>query len=78
MEPVYANRDRKIVAGIGDVVMAPGNLRGIVIGISGTFIKVIVIASKKETGDTVVLTPRFISEFSARDCLYLEKQTLNP
>jgi hypothetical protein len=78
MEPVYANRDRKIVAGIGDVVMAPGNLRGIVIGISGTFIKVIVIASKKETGETVVLTPRFISEFSARDCLYLEKQTLKP
>jgi hypothetical protein len=78
MEAIYSNKDRTILAAVGDIVMVPGSQRGIVIDIRGTFVKAIVIAAVKETGETVALKPRYISEFSARDCTYLENQTLNP
>ena len=50
MGAVYkAGQDKqKRVAGIGDVVMAPGNLRGIVIGVNGTFVTVLAIGTSKQ------------------------------
>ena len=52
MEPLYMG-DRHIKARIGDVVIGPGDVRGIVIGMNGTFVKVLAIGTSKETGDTV-------------------------
>jgi hypothetical protein len=65
MEAVYmVGQDKqKCVAGVGDVVMAPGNLRGIAIGVKGTFVTVLAIGTSKQTGDTFVLTPRYIHDF---------------
>ena len=50
-------------------------MRGIVIGMNGTFVKVLAIGTSKETGDTVVL--RYVHDYPASQCMYLEKQTLN-
>ena len=47
----------KGVAKIGHVVMTPGYVRAIVIGIKGTFVRVRGIATKKDTGETV-MSPR--------------------
>jgi hypothetical protein len=80
MEAIYMNKDKdekQIKAGIGDVVMAPGNIRGIVMEVKGTFVTVLAIGTSKDTGDTYVLNPRYIHDFPASDCFYLEKQTLN-
>lgn len=80
METIYMNKDntgKPIKAGIGDLVMATGNIRGIVIEVKGTFVKILAIGTSKETGDTFVLNPRYIHDLPASDCFYLEKQTLN-
>jgi hypothetical protein len=61
---------------VGDVVMAPGNMRGIVIAVKGSFVTVLGIGTKLETGETFVLPQRFVHEYPARDCSYIEKQTL--
>ena len=74
MEPMYMNG--KGVAKVGDVVMtSPGTVRAIVIGINGTFVKVLGIGIRKDTGDTVVLN--WVHDMPASDCVLLEKQTLN-
>jgi hypothetical protein len=62
---------------IGDVVMAPGNMRGIVIAVKETFVTVLGIGTSKENGDTFVLPSRFIHDYPANDCQYMEKQLLN-
>jgi len=67
--------EKRNVAGVGDVVMPPGNVRGIVIGIKGEFVTVLGILTNKE-GDTIVI-PR-PNDFLARECRYMKKQTLNP
>ena len=67
--------DRHIKARIGDVVIGPGDVRGIVIGMKGTCVKVLAIGTSKETGDTVVL--RYVHDYPASQCMSLEKQTLN-
>ena len=76
MEAVYMG-DKKIAARTGDVMMAPGNMRGIVIAVNGTFVKVLGIGTSKETGDTIVLPQRFVHDYPASECSYMEKQTLN-
>lgn len=76
LEAAYSNNP-KVLARISDVVMAPGNVRAIVIGIDGTFIKVLGIATSKETGETFVLKPRWIHDCPATECYYMDKQTLN-
>jgi hypothetical protein len=76
MDATYMG-DKATVARMGDVVMAPGNIRGIVIAVKGTFVTVLAIATSKETGETFVLTPRYIHDFPASDCSYMEKQTLS-
>jgi hypothetical protein len=66
----------KGVAKIGHVVMTnPGAVRAIVIGINGTFVKVLGIGTHKDTGDTVVLD--WVHDMPASQCVLLEKQTLN-
>ena len=77
MDAIYMNHGKQIKAGIGDVVMAPGNMRGIVIGMKGIFVTVLGIGTSMETGDTFVLSPRFIHDYPASECIYMEKQTLN-
>jgi hypothetical protein len=72
----YDNAQKTVVQ-IGDVVMAPGNIRGIVIGIQRAFVTVFAIGTNMKTGETFVLTPRYIHDFPASDCMYLEKQTLS-
>ncbi|HYL65205.1 MAG TPA: hypothetical protein VE077_21530 [Candidatus Methylomirabilis sp.] len=62
---------------IGDVVMAPGGMRAIVIGMNGTFVKVLGIGTSIETGETFVLPQRYVHDYPASDCTYLPKQTLN-
>lgn len=75
MPATYA--DGKTKARIGDVVMAPGKIRGIVIEIdSAGFVKVLAIGTDKN-GDTYVLASRFVGHYPASDCTYLEKQLLN-
>ena len=76
VEPTYMG-DKQIKARIGDVVIAPGNMRGIVIGMNGTFVKVLGIGTSKVTGDTFVLPQRFVHDYLASQCMHLEKQTLN-
>jgi len=72
----YSDEEKTVVR-IGDVVMAPGGMRGIVIGINGGFVKVLGIGTSKETGDTFILPERFVHDFPASDCMYMKKQTLN-
>jgi hypothetical protein len=76
MVPVYMG-EKQIAARIGDVVMAPGDRRGIVIAVKEIFVTVLGIRTSKETGDTFVLPERYIHDFPASECHYLEKQTLN-
>ena len=74
MEPTYMNG--KGVAKIGHVVMtSPGTVRAIVIGINGTFVKVLGIGTHKDTGDIVVLD--WVHDMPASQCVLLDKQTLN-
>ena len=75
MQAIYMG-EKQIVARIGDVVMAPGNVRGIVIAVKGTFVTVLGIGTNTNTGETFVLPQRYIDDFPASDCHYLEKQTL--
>lgn len=75
MAAIYA--DGKTSARIGDVGMAPGQIRGIVIEIdSADFVKVLAIGTDMN-GHTYVLTSRFVGHYPASDCTYLEKQLLN-
>ena len=76
MEAIYMGEER-VVAGIGDVVMVRGGVRAIVIDVTGMFVKVLGIANNMDTGETFVLSPRYIHEYPACDCHYMEKQTLN-
>ena len=76
MDAIYMG-EQKRKATVGDVVMGPGNVRAIVIGIQGTFVKLLGIGTSDKTGDTFVLTPRWIKDVPASDCYYMEKQTLN-
>jgi hypothetical protein len=75
MDLVY--NDRKSKPRVGDVVMAPGNIRGIVIGVKELFVTVLGIGTNKDTGDTFVLPQRYVHDFPAGDCMYMEKQILN-
>ena len=61
---------------IGDVVMV-GSMRGIVIEVEGSFVKVLGIGTNVNTGETFVLPQRFVHDYAASDCHYLEKQTLS-
>jgi hypothetical protein len=63
-------------ARIGDIVSV-NDMRGIVISVDGTFVKVLGIGTSKETGDTFVLPQRHIEELPASRCHYMEKQLLN-
>jgi hypothetical protein len=47
------------------------------IGIKETFVTVLGIGTSKNTGDTFVLPQRYVHDFPAQDCTYMEKQTLN-
>lgn len=76
MEATYIG-EKPIAARVGDVVMAPGNIRGIVIAVNGTFVKVLGIGTSKVTGDTFVLPQRYVHDYLASQCHYMEKQTLN-
>jgi len=59
------------------VLISPGNVRGIVIAVKGILVTVLGIGTSKETGDTFVLPPPYVHDFPARQCSYMEKQTLN-
>ena len=76
MEATYVG-DKRIVPRVGDVVMAPGEMRGIVIAVKGIFVTVLGIATNMETGDTFVLPHRYVHDFPASECYYLKKQILN-
>lgn len=76
MEAIYANADKEILAGIGDVVMI-GDTRAIVIDVKGILVSVLAVGTDPESGDTVVLRPRYLEELPASICLYRERQTLN-
>ncbi|MFI5093523.1 MAG: hypothetical protein ACHQIK_08780 [Candidatus Acidiferrales bacterium] len=76
-EGLTYNDKAKTVVRIGDVVMAPGNMRGIVIGIQGTFVKILGIGTSKDSGDTFVLPQRYVHDFPVSDCSYMPKQILN-
>jgi hypothetical protein len=69
--------DNQIVPRVGDVVMSPGNVRGIVIALKGPFVTVLGIGTSTETGDTFVLPQRYVHDFPAGECHYMEKQLLN-
>lgn len=76
MAPNYMN-EKQVAARIGDVVMAPGNMRGIVIAVKEMFVTVLGIATDMQTGETFVLPQRYVHDYPAEQCFYLEKQILN-
>jgi hypothetical protein len=76
VEAIYMG-DKNIAARVGDVVMSPGNVRAIVIAIKAPFVTVLGIGTNKDTGDTFVLPQRYIHDFPAGECYYMEKQLLN-
>jgi hypothetical protein len=76
VEAAYSN-DPKVVARVGDVVIAPGNVRAIVIAIEGTFVTVLGIGTRIETGETFVLPTRWTHNCPADLCHYMDKQTLS-
>ena len=69
--------DKAVVVRIGDVVMSPGNVRAIVIAVKGPSVTVLGIGTSKTTGDTFVLPQRYVKDFSASECFYMERQLLN-
>jgi hypothetical protein len=69
--------EKAIAASVGDVVMAPGDVRGIVIAVYGVAVKILGIGTSIKTGDTFVLKPPYIHDYSASQCHYMEKQILN-
>jgi hypothetical protein len=73
LEPTYMNG--KGVAQVGHVVMTPGNVRAVVIGIEGTFVQVHGFGTHKETGDIVVLN--WVHNLPASECVLLDDQTLS-
>lgn len=74
-EAVYT--DGKTKARVGDVVVAPGNVRVITIALAGISVKVLGIGTDEKTGNTFVLPQRFVHDYPASECVYLEKQILN-
>jgi hypothetical protein len=64
----------KGVAKIGHVVMTPGHVRAVVIGIDKTFVKVHGFGTHKETGEIVMLN--WVHDLPASECVLLENQTL--
>jgi hypothetical protein len=70
--PHYMNQ--KGVAKVGDLVMGPGNVRALVLKIEGTFVKIIGIGVKRETGEVTVL--QWVTDCPASECVLLESQTL--
>ena len=78
---MYAG-DKLIEARVGDVVEGPRCMRAIVIGVNGTFVKLLGIETN-EIGNTVVASDpsnksrRWIQDSPAGECRYLEKQTFN-
>jgi hypothetical protein len=76
-EGLTYNDTAKTAVRIGDVVMAPGSMRGIVIAIKGTFVTVLGIGTSKDSGDTFVLPQRYVHDFPVSDCSYMERQILN-
>ena len=53
LSPYYMNQ--KGVAQLGDIVMGPGNVRAIVVAIRGTFVTIVGIGVKKDSGEVAVL-----------------------
>jgi hypothetical protein len=72
----YVNEEKTVVR-IGDVVMAPGSMRGIVIGFKGGLVTVLGIGTRIETGETFVLPQRFVHDYPVGECTYLKKQMLS-
>lgn len=69
-EGLTYNYKAKTVVRIGDVVMAPGAMRGIVIGIQGTFVKVLGIGTRR------VAQPGWIG--IGRRCGFDAKEKIGP
>ena len=76
-EALTYNDGTKTVVQLGDVVMAPGGMRGIVFGIEGIVLKVLGIGRSNDSGDMIVLSPRAVHEYPASACSYLPKQILD-
>ena len=76
MQATYMG-DKEIAARVGDVIIAPGSIRGIVIGVQGEFVTMLRIGTSQETGDTFVHPQRHVQDFLASQCSYPDKQTLN-
>ncbi len=72
--PTYS--DGKIVARVGDVVSAPGMIRGITIAVADQRVTVLAIGTD-DNSNTFVLPQRYVHDFPASECRYLDKQTLN-
>jgi hypothetical protein len=56
---------------VGDVVMASGSHRSVVVDVTGTFVTIIAIGLSKETGMPAILPPA--DDCPARKCSYIEK-----
>jgi hypothetical protein len=72
LEPSYMNG--KGIAKKGHIVMTPGYVRALVVGINGTFLKVHGFATHVETGELVIL--EWVHDLPASDCVLLEDQAL--
>jgi len=68
LEPTYMNG--KGVVQIGNVVTTPDNVRAVVIGTDGSFVRVHGFGTHRETGDIVVLN--WVHDLPASECVLLD------
>jgi len=77
MNYMHGPNEKEVTPRVEDVVVRPGNVRGIVIALKGSFVTMLAIGTSKETGDTFVLPQRFVHDYPASECMYVEPQRLN-
>jgi hypothetical protein len=75
MDLTYTDAETK--PSVGDVVMAPGMIRGIVVEVKAVSVRILGIATDKATLNTFVLKPRFVQDSPIGDCMYMQPQHLN-
>jgi len=68
MRALYVDGQQE--ARIGDIVSV-NNMRGIVISVDETFVRILAIGTSKKTGETFVLPQRYTQAFPASMCLYV-------
>ncbi len=76
VEAIYMGKDA-IRARVGDEVSGPGDVRGTVIRVHGSFVDVLSTGTGRETADAFVLPQRLVQCLGASRCICIKKQTFD-